>query len=1431
MPISEGIFERKEDDRIREEHNDKDINYVTPPFGGHLECYSDEYVDIDIDIDGPSSISFHPSRQKSTIRRSMLLQICKAFIIISLTFISFVPSLAMDPASQPSATSSGSSTSDSVSSRTDMPLSLNYTETSSAAKEAEAAHSLALLLLLLGDDLVDEDNSDGIDVEESVLRSPSTSLINSHGAYKRESNEKHHPFLVICTVDGDIMVLNANDGALVCAFNSGTPLVGPSEPLNEDDDDDEDDYANNRDNDSHDSNHQRYNAPPNERRIVPGLDGQLYVASSDGFLKPLEITVLDVLANPVKTCRSSRRSNNNFQQKDDDCNCNDKNNNCVDYADDTTDCGIVTATKITSLFALDPTTGTLVWHQHPNGTTMRMDYDDSDGNDDDENDTFRKKGKRSSTTVLLQREDVLVQQISTDTGASVWNVTLGTLQALAFGDADDHAMGPRSSRGQSSGNQLPYLAEQGLLPTGDETTDDNQNDKEKIHLDEEGDDDLLSTTKLPNVVFSEDGTSITAIDSSYNSNNNNGGTKSNGVMWSREFPTIVASVFGLNGKSWEPLTVLDEPEDEAATSTMIDGEMPLLPHPNDVYNNDPSFSNALIQESDSSALTLVFQRPHNVNDQESMQFFRTDQLNHGRDWLFQNAIRQHRRRQQAPQLFPYFSSSKKTHLFPNGIEFDHDDDNGLKHFTPDYLQIAPPVEYNGIEQQPPRPLFCLSSDSRTCVSIDTHGLFLRWPILLLATLCVATGAIVGYRRFYEQKQKKLIDDNNKKQQRRFSEMTVHSRSSRTKVSFHDDDGINHTAYSADNIDLLMQYQDDFDRQRNQNKGQDFDDREFEPRHRRPRHASIDASEMDPSKYAMNESPITGDRELMNNNNKKIEFNNNNNFVTTGFVRSHSEPGNLDQHQQMSKVQVASIGFKKERMTPSTPSTKTGSTSETPKPDGMDGHLTPSMPSMLPLEATSSHGVGLIDGTIPLIQYTRYASEFEEIDALGKGGFGSVFQCRNALDKREYAIKKILIRKDSKLPQSDFTKRLKRTLREVKSLALLDHSNIVRYYTAWLELEQMKDRNNTDNHSEGAPSCSDYYMMSPTSSSQVKKSVPGLGPDLSRSTRSPLRKSKNNFTNPFGSGTGLPSVSDNSFSSSSCYNHDSTGNHDILGIPEALDDYGFVFDRSGIEGEQSCTAGEQSCITEREENMKTYTSTGQQSSSKSDANPLGNKPRMNNDISFQSFISSKSSIQESTSGWSRESRNRSKAAREEKNLKNEKEELIAVEPPISMRYILYIQMQFCSQKTLADFLTNEKARKGPSGTSIGNIDIPYALRLFLQTCQGVKHVHGQGLIHRDLKPNNIFIDDTGAVKVGDFGLSRESSDSSQVGIEGEPAVVKGSMNLGYNMDITAGVGTRSYASPEQMKGGSDYDSSTDIYSLGIILFELCYPMYTVSTTEC
>ena len=63
--------------------------------------------------------------------------------------------------------------------------------------------------------------------------------------------------------------------------------------------------------------------------------------------------------------------------------------------------------------------------------------------------------------------------------------------------------------------------------------------------------------------------------------------------------------------------------------------------------------------------------------------------------------------------------------------------------------------------------------------------------------------------------------------------------------------------------------------------------------------------------------------------------------------------------------------------------------------------------------------------------------------------------------------------------------------------------------------------------------------------------------------------------------------------------------------------------------------------------------------------------------------------------------------------------------------------------------------------IGGIDLPHALHLFTQIARGVKHVHKQGLIHRDLKPMNCFIDEAGNVKIGDFGLSRRTSDQTSM----------------------------------------------------------------------
>jgi serine/threonine protein kinase len=73
-----------------------------------------------------------------------------------------------------------------------------------------------------------------------------------------------------------------------------------------------------------------------------------------------------------------------------------------------------------------------------------------------------------------------------------------------------------------------------------------------------------------------------------------------------------------------------------------------------------------------------------------------------------------------------------------------------------------------------------------------------------------------------------------------------------------------------------------------------------------------------------------------------------------------------------------------------------------------------------------------------------------------------------------------------------------------------------------------------------------------------------------------------------------------------------------------------------------------------------------------------------------------------------------------------------------RHILFIQMHLCSVQTLADFLASREARCGAvsrcsSQTPSYDVDILHALRLFAQIAHGIKHVHKQGLIHRDLKP--------------------------------------------------------------------------------------------------
>jgi translation initiation factor 2-alpha kinase 3 len=102
---------------------------------------------------------------------------------------------------------------------------------------------------------------------------------------------------------------------------------------------------------------------------------------------------------------------------------------------------------------------------------------------------------------------------------------------------------------------------------------------------------------------------------------------------------------------------------------------------------------------------------------------------------------------------------------------------------------------------------------------------------------------------------------------------------------------------------------------------------------------------------------------------------------------------------------------------------------------------------------------------------------------------------------------------------------------------------------------------------------------------------------------------------------------------------------------------------------------------------------------------------------------------------------------------------------------------------------------------------------------------QGLIHRDLKPSNIFFAPDGAIKIGDFGLvTAMAEEASYSPMSPERNVVCGGGFSPFQRTHTDQVGTQLYMSPEQIEG-QPYNHKVDIYSLGLILVELLWPLST------
>jgi serine/threonine protein kinase len=123
--------------------------------------------------------------------------------------------------------------------------------------------------------------------------------------------------------------------------------------------------------------------------------------------------------------------------------------------------------------------------------------------------------------------------------------------------------------------------------------------------------------------------------------------------------------------------------------------------------------------------------------------------------------------------------------------------------------------------------------------------------------------------------------------------------------------------------------------------------------------------------------------------------------------------------------------------------------------------------------------------------------------------------------------------------------------------------------------------------------------------------------------------------------------------------------------------------------------------------------------------------------------------------------------------------------------LYIAMEFIQGISLRQFILKKSLSK------------KRALEIILQVAYALCHLHAHGVIHRDLKPENILITETGEIKVIDFGIAQLNSEEKHVNTSEKKRLI----------------GTPIYMSPEQKESPSNVDFSSDIFSLGIITYEL------------
>ena len=378
--------------------------------------------------------------------------------------------------------------------------------------------------------------------------------------------------------------------------------------------------------------------------------------------------------------------------------------------------------------------------------------------------------------------------------------------------------------------------------------------------------------------------------------------------------------------------------------------------------------------------------------------------------------------------------------------------------------------------------------------------------------------------------------------------------------------------------------------------------------------------------------------------------------------------------------------------------------------------------------------------------SRLNADFAITDKLGSGAWGTVIRVRHNIDGKEYAIKKIRI-KSAESGESQ--------LREIRMLAGLQHENINRYHSAWLDFEIKGSVNNGTVLRENETS----YPETEASNSGNNQNL--INPNIFQ---------EQDQSEPF------------------VFQHQEPTNP--IGFKDKEET------ESSVERNDDC----ESSI------MSGFTHIGSQKPFVNKFALTRNHLAINtNNIIKNTLIRQHSFPFSNTPFWPKSYIPKSLETKVVAKIQ-------PIEPELTC--IMCIQLELC-ETNLGEWLfkRNNICR---TIDRLTESDISIARDFDLQFFRGLNYLHSKGCLHRDIKPKNILLTNNCTVlKICDFGLSKYAISD----LECESGINSISKH-------TCHVGTRRYASPEQVRGGN-YTVQTDIFSSALVMLELFYPF----TTDC